>query len=185
MLKQRLALWLYLLLSTLATGCMAAPRGTASEPWPPTSVRTTQDTFPLATRGRAQGAIITATITNRSRQPVWVVASGRSALLSLEKWTGREWVPAFSSVWGHSERIIRLWTGESYTDTAAALGWPGATPEFRVPEIPGTYRAVYHIESRDPTNQDPPAHLLPQAALTSNHFVIAPRSAPVTEMEQN
>lgn len=139
-------------------------------------VRTTQDTFPLLVRGRGRGAIITVTIFNGSRQPVWVVAcSGwQSAMLRLDKWTGQEWTPAFSPVCNLEGAVgSRLRPGESHRDSAVAVGWAGASPDYSVAEITGTYRAIYHIQDHDPAGHLPPAGFLPVTARTSNRFVIA------------
>lgn len=124
----------------------------------------------VRTDGRVEGDI-DFRYTNASGRTLYVPRCHTPDPPHLEKQTGSGWVVAYAPVvllcW---QTPIAIEPGASYVDTLEVRGWvPGrnAAPEFRVPEIPGTYRLVWSLLV-SPNPEGPPEH----EQIVSNPFQI-------------
>jgi hypothetical protein len=92
---------------------------------------------------------------------------------TLEKQSGNTW----SSVWTGASPACRslpvvVPPGGERRDTIQVLSAPGMYPEFRVDDIDGTYRLVWHGVSHH-GDVPPLATPLPQEERTSNEFTLS------------
>lgn len=142
-------------------------------------IRTVGDPYRLFIQGPHRRVTVAATITNVSRQAVYLVhpcPHGDSYLEKLEKLVDGQWVFAWApAVCLLDERPpVRLKPGRAFRDTAIAYQVGPHPPRFAVQPVPGTYRAVYYVARKPAPGlgaSSSPA-LLPVSARTSNPFVI-------------
>lgn len=166
----------------IALGC-GAP---STEPGPRTArtgdgeaaglVRTDSASYRLHVRPTETAVTITATVTNHTAAPVYVLtcAGFGSALAQLEKRVGETWQVAFRPVCLMiAGSPIELKPSETYRDMARIRALEGHLPEFKASEIPGTYRAVYSI-FRSWNQADQRGEGLSGTAIISNEFRIEP-----------
>jgi hypothetical protein len=120
---------------------------------------------------------IIARFENRTGKQIFLNQCRNRPMFSLEKRTAEGWVWAYE--WGCVPSTLSepptLAPGAVQVDTLLVRHYhsPNWSPIFRVPEIPGTYRLVYHYERTWPP---PPGRyherLAPIEQRISNSFVI-------------
>lgn len=111
---------------------------------------------------------------NVTGDSVYFINCNEIIVPSLEKRIGDAW----SSVWsGATPACLSLPVvvppdGE-YRDTVRVHAGPGMYPEFRVADIDGTYRLVWHGVVHSYRNEPPLGTPLPQDERTSNEFTLS------------
>ncbi len=111
-------------------------------------IRTDRDRYTVRSTEQGLEVKIAFTYVNRTGKTVFVTNCRGIAPPSLEKWDGSEWVHA----WAPAVPLclsppIVIRPGETHTDTLHVVaGTPGGNvePTFRVDEIEGSYRLVWH-----------------------------------------
>lgn len=111
---------------------------------------------------------------NVTGDSVYFINCNEIIVPSLEKRTGDTW----SSVWsGATPACLSLPVvvppdGE-YVDTVRVHAGPDMYPQFRVADIDGTYRLVWHGVVHSYRNEPPLGTPLPQEERTSNEFTLS------------
>lgn len=109
---------------------------------------TGRDSYVLQRTDSGIEGTIDHTFTNRTDETAYVVNCLGGHSLSLERWQGGEWVLAWSPVvLGCLSEPIVIEPGGAHSDTVNVFaGHRGSNlyPQFKVREIEGTYRLVWH-----------------------------------------
>ena len=134
----------------LALACVSAqPTGVRDAT--PVTIRVA-DTVGFVTDGVRYRGVIKAEIQNRSTETAFLyLCSGpHTYLATLEKKIASEWVTAWTPVCNLEEVRPRVLEGGASTEDVATVHgarWSedSTSPTFYVPEIAGTYRAVYNV----------------------------------------
>jgi hypothetical protein len=133
------------------------------------------DTFRFDRESGVRVLVLTATLTNEFRFPLYVVRCRTSALVSIEKHTDDSWQTAYQPGCDLLSRAITVVNpGKRYVDVKRiALGpW---YPRFTVTEIAGVYRArydVYRQYKADPSTRIPVRDPAAEEARITNEFKI-------------
>ncbi|HYR09295.1 MAG TPA: hypothetical protein VEQ60_16035, partial [Longimicrobium sp.] len=111
---------------------------------------------------------------NATGDSVYFINCNEIIVPSLEKRTGDTW----ASVWSGASpacmsRPVVVPPDGEYMDTVRVHAGPDMYPQFRVADIDGTYRLVWHGVVHSYRNEPPLGTPLPQDERTSNEFTLS------------
>ena len=161
----------------LLTGCsgngLLAPDADHNGDTP--ALQTSRAAYAVTRNGQVLTADIDFSYVNRTGHTRYVARCHQPYPPQLEKWTGSEWVVAYSPVvllcW---QTPLSIAPSATYTGTLAIRAWlPGnnAAPDWKVDGVAGTYRLVWRLlrsDSPDGPAPEPEKYVSNSFALTQS-----------------